>query len=322
MTYCRDDPAPDANEAPSEFAPGVYRLQVGSGLLRANVYFVRTGSNARAETPPDRGERPPTRAETPTADGESADSTQAWVLVDTGVPGCDAEIRVAAETVFGPGSAPAAILMTHAHPDHVGSAADLARQWQCPVYMHPEEARMIGGDLGHFRRHSFTLDRWLILPLLRLAGKRHIQAIMERGGLREFALPLSDHGTSKPSAGTQHTGATPPVGSGIPVPGLPEWTAIPTPGHTPGHVALFRQVDRVLISGDAVVTRPEPFSALLGKRTALSRPPWYFNWSQRRARDSLLTLAELEPAIIAGGHGSPRDDIDLAAKLRALAAGR
>ncbi len=38
------------------------------------------------------------------------------------------------------------------------------------------------------------------------------------------------------------------------LPGLPDWEAVPTPGHTPGHVAFFRRSDRVLITGDALVT--------------------------------------------------------------------
>ena len=275
-----------------EFAPGVYQLMVGQGLLRANVYFLRA----------DGGERGGSRRGGGASRSDGA--SPAWVLIDTGVPGSDKQIRAAAEGLFGAGAAPTAILITHAHPDHVGSAAELARCWQCPVYMHHQEVRMIGADLDHFRRHSFTLDRWLILPLLRLAGKRHIQAIAARGGLHEYARPLDA------SAAT------------IPVPGLPDWEAIPTPGHTPGHVALFREKDRVLISGDAVVTKAEPFSAILGKRATLSRSPWYFSWNLGQARHSLMTLAELEPLVIAGGHGSPRKGTDFGARLRALAAGR
>ena len=41
---------------------------------------------------------------------------------------------------------------------------------------------------------------------------------------------------------------------GVGVPGLPGWEYIPTPGHTPSHVSFFRPGDRVLITGDAVVT--------------------------------------------------------------------
>jgi glyoxylase-like metal-dependent hydrolase (beta-lactamase superfamily II) len=40
----------------------------------------------------------------------------------------------------------------------------------------------------------------------------------------------------------------------VPVPGFPDWECIPTPGHTPGHVAFLRISDRVLIAGDAIAT--------------------------------------------------------------------
>ena len=38
------------------------------------------------------------------------------------------------------------------------------------------------------------------------------------------------------------------------IPGLPGWKWIHTPGHSPGHVSLFRESDRVLLAGDAFVT--------------------------------------------------------------------
>ena len=82
---------------PREIAPDTYYLRV----RRSNVYFVR--------------------------------SQGSWVLIDAGWTGSADAIRGAAESLFGPGAYPAAILLTHAHPDHFGSAADLARVWELPV---------------------------------------------------------------------------------------------------------------------------------------------------------------------------------------------
>ena len=259
-----------APELPREFAPNVYLLSAGAGPLRANVYFVRSGAS--------------------------------WVLVDTGVKGCAPQIGAAAETLFGAGSRPAAILITHSHPDHVGSAAQLARTWGCPVYLHPDELPMVSGDVATFRANTFPLDRRLILPLLRLGGKRCIEAIASRDGLRESARALD-------------------VGARGSVPGLPGWEVVPTPGHTVGHVAFFRPEDRVLLSGDAVVTKPGPFASLMGRKAALTLSPWYFTWNRAAAQHAASKLAELKPLVVAGGHGQPFSGADLSGQLRKLAGG-
>jgi glyoxylase-like metal-dependent hydrolase (beta-lactamase superfamily II) len=249
-----------------EIAHGVYRLSAGRGLLSVNVYLVR--------------------------------STDSWVLVDTGLTRSAAEIRRAAGSLFGADFPPAAILLTHYHPDHSGSAVELARYWRCPVYLHPDELPMVGGEVATFWRHSFPLDRWLFLPLLRLTGRKRIEALVSRGDLRDFTRVLDEDGT---------------------VPGLPGWAAVPTPGHTPGHVAFFRRDDRLLLSGDAVVTRVGPLARLQGRRSGLTRSPWYFTWDRRAARRAVATLTTLEPLVIASGHGEPLSISDLPDRLRALA---
>src|SRR5438128_3633613 len=60
-----------------------------------------------------------------------------WVIVDAGLPGRGSEIIEAAEGRFGTGSRPEAILLTHGHMDHIGSAQQLAEEWDVPIYVHP-----------------------------------------------------------------------------------------------------------------------------------------------------------------------------------------
>jgi len=109
------------------------------------------------------------------------------------------------------------------------------------------------------------------------------------------------------------------------VPGLPDWKCIPAPGHTPGHVAFFRPGDRVLITGDAVVTvdlnsfRGFLFWALRINKQRVSGPPGYSTWNKKTAKESVAALARLEPRVLASGHGVPMTGDGMAQELSALA---
>lgn len=234
---------------PEEVASAVFQLETGRGITETNVYLVRSGRE--------------------------------WVLVDAAWRKRGGTIRAAAEEIFGPGRPPAAILLTHFHPDHSGAALELARLWRVPVHVHPAELPFAGG--GYDPAYAHPLDRWVVAPLLRLVPRRRREAIESRDSLEGTAVALD------PAAG---------------VPGLPDWMCVPTPGHTPGHASYFRPRDRVLISGDALVTvRLDSLTGLLTERPGLSGPPWYTTWNRQAARESIERLARLEPAVLAGGHG-------------------
>ena len=249
-----------------EIAPEVYCLGP-SGRTQTNVYLVRSG--------------------------------ESWVLIDAGWASDAPRIDRAAQSLFGPHLRPAGILLTHCHPDHSGSALQLARTWGCAVYMHPNELPIANGDFGAMHASAGPLDRWVILPMMRAIGRRRRDAILARGSLRDVAHSLEP---------------------GSEVPGLAGWGCVATPGHTPGHVAYFRPHDRVLISGDAVVTlKLNSVSGLLLQRPGLSGPPWYTTWSRNAAIDSIRVLARLEPAVLASGHGKPMIGTETATALKTFA---
>lgn len=223
----------------------------------------------------------------------------AWSLVDAGWTRDGPAIAAAAQLLFGAGAAPTSILLTHAHPDHAGAARELAQAWSCPIDVHPQDVPMAMGDFAAMVSTAGPLDRWLILPLMRALGRRRREALIARSSLTGFVRPLA--------AGGQ-------------VPGLPDWRWVPTPGHTPGHVSLFRAADRVAITGDAVVTlRVNSLAGVLLGRQGLSGPPWYTTWSSTVAARSIADLARLEPDVLAGGHGQPLMGPGTAASLDALA---
>jgi glyoxylase-like metal-dependent hydrolase (beta-lactamase superfamily II) len=90
------------------------------------------------------------------------------------------------------------------------------------------------------------------------------------------------------------------------LPAMPGWRWIHTPGHSPGHVAFFRDADQTLIAGDAFVTTvQESAMAILSQRQAVHRPPAYYTSDWHAARESVSTLAALEPEAAATGHGAP-----------------
>jgi len=90
------------------------------------------------------------------------------------------------------------------------------------------------------------------------------------------------------------------------VPCLADWECIHTPGHTPGHVAFFRRNDRVLITGDALLTiNVNSLWDLLRNKQRVSGPSYISTWNWAMAKVSVATLAQLEPDVLACGHGVP-----------------
>jgi glyoxylase-like metal-dependent hydrolase (beta-lactamase superfamily II) len=231
-------------------------------------------------------------------------SGASWVLIDTAWANSGFRIRQAAEALFGT-TPPTAIVLTHAHPDHAGAAPELARLWGCPVYVHPDDLPLaLPADLATIERYANPLDRWVILPVMRALPPRRVAAIMDQGSFKERVRTFD-------------------LDSSLPF--LPEWKAIPTPGHSPDHSAFFRASDRVLITGDALLT--VNVNSLWGwlawglgiKTPRLSPPPWYTNTDQGGAKRSIAVLAQLEPRVLATGHGRPMKGAAVAGQLRAFA---
>lgn len=81
------------------------------------------------------------------------------------------------------------------------------------------------------------------------------------------------------------------------------FTVLETPGHTRGHVAFWRESDRVLILGD-VLNGMNVMTGVPG----LKEPPDVFTADPARNRVSARRLAELRPALTCFGHGAPLRD--------------
>lgn len=214
-----------------------------------------------------------------------------WVLVDAGMSFSGHTIRQAVRERFGD-QRPAAILLTHAHFDHVGVLESLAAEWDVPVYAHRMELPYLTG------RSAYP-------PPDPAVG----------GGMMAYLCRLYDRGPINLG------GRVRPLPNDGSAPGLGGWRWVFTPGHSPGHVSFFRDADGFLIAGDAfVTTRQESMvSALTGQPQAVCRPPAYFTPDWQAARQSVEKLAALRPEVAATGHGYPMRGAGLRAQLQALA---
>jgi glyoxylase-like metal-dependent hydrolase (beta-lactamase superfamily II) len=93
----------------------------------------------------------------------------------------------------------------------------------------------------------------------------------------------------------------------------PGFVVLDVPGHSNGHVAFWREADRLLITGDVCFNMH-----LLTTRPGLHEPPRPFTMDPERNRASIRRIAGLEPRTVGFGHGPVLHDA--ASKLRAFAA--
>jgi len=217
-------------------------------------------------------------------------SDKTWVLIDTGLKGTHNKIKKLAGELFS-GNKPACIILTHGHFDHTGSLLKLATEWQVPVYAHPLEMPYLTGKSAYPPPDSSV-----------------------GGGM------MASLAWMYPNKPTYMAGMITPLSSDTQLPFLSEWKYFHTPGHAPGHISLFRDSDKILIAGDAIVTtNQESVLSVMFQTKVLSGPPKYFTYDWVQSRESVKLISELDPDIIATGHGRPMQGEEMKKDLRKLA---
>lgn len=205
------------------------------------------------------------------------ESKDGWVLVDTGMPESTNAIIEMVEEHFGENSKPKAIILTHGHFDHVGAAVDLVEKWGVKVYAHQAELPYVTGKLS-YPEPDGSVEGGLVAKMSPMFPNEPIN--------------LGNHVEPLPADGT--------------IPHMNGWKWIHTPGHSPGHVSLFRENDRTLIVGDAFVTvKQESLYKVLTQDLEFSGPPRYLTTDWDAAKSSVEKLQALQPNVAVTGHGQP-----------------
>lgn len=178
------------------------------------------------------------------------------VLFDCGLPGDGPAIL---QFLQGLGLSPGdlhIVALTHADVGHAGAAPWLRRNSGARIVASEYEARVAAGQRAGPGRALWAMG-------LGLAGRRP-----EPFAVDALIAPGDE---------------------------LAGFTALETPGHTPGHLVFYREADGVLLAGDAV--------RVAGRE--LLAPAFWNSQSELRARISLARLADLPIRLLVPGHGAP-----------------
>lgn len=217
---------------------------------------------------------------------------KSWSLVDAGTGGHADDILKVVRKRFGKKAKPEAIILTHGHFDHAGSASELADHWGVTVLAHSMEMPFVDG------RSAYPPPDPTV------------------GGFMSFVIRFIPSRNNKVDLGNR----VQELESLRKLPGMKDWEAIETPGHTPGHLSFWRKNDRVLIAGDAFTTvNQDSFFDMMGKKQKVCRPPVYYTCDWDAAHESVKRLSRLKPEVLAAGHGVPMSGTRATRELEDLA---
>ena len=198
----------------------------------------------------------------------------ALTVVDCGFPGYFDQLPTALSELGRSLDAVAAVVLTHYHSDHVGSAERIRTESGAAVFA-PE------GDAAGVRGGKTPTPGGLMASIWRPRMMRFMNHAVRNGGAK--LIPVAEVETYRD-------------GDVLDVPGA--LRAVHTPGHTGGHCSLLAEGKGVLFAGDAL-TRA---SFLTGETAPRVHP---FNEDAQRARESLSRLEPLAADRIVFGHGAP-----------------
>jgi glyoxylase-like metal-dependent hydrolase (beta-lactamase superfamily II) len=198
-------------------------------------------------------------------------------VVDAGVPTSWESLQEALRRLGRAASTIEALVLTHAHFDHVGFAERARTELGVPVWVHDDDVPLTRNPMGYARER----------------GRVHY--LKNPGALPIIASMLRNRAFWPPPIGevSRFDGATP-----LDVPGTMH--LVPSPGHTYGHCSLHLPDRDTLIAGDALVTL-DPYTGRRGPRVVARAATAYSD----QALASLDALAATGAGTVLTGHGEP-----------------
>ncbi len=177
------------------------------------------------------------------------------------------------------------VIITHTHEDHAGLAAQIKQISSAAVYVHPWEAARLTGQRDYLVSRTMLQQVGVPAQALEMLEAR-------RARYRRLLEPVPD--VQVLDEGDEVAFASESL------------RVLHTPGHTPGHICLWREGERALIAADTILKRITPNPVINSDpRNGHRRFP-----SLRMYLDTLARLRQLSPTRIHTGHGEEVQDVE------------
>jgi hydroxyacylglutathione hydrolase len=221
-------------------------------------------------------------------------------LIDTGVAGCEKAIFDYIRSIGHDPSEISLIILTHSHPDHIGSAKAICEATGCNIMAHPTERAWIENVDQQNRERPVPGFSTLV------------------GGPVPLDHVLADRDVIDPDGTEEY-----------------EFEVFHTPGHSAGSISLLLQTEGALFCGDAVpvygdlpvyddakesVQSVKKIQSIRGIRVLLSSwdEPRYGLAAYDQIAQALMYLQKIHEAAIAASAEGTNDPMEIAKRAAAL----